>query len=254
MPGDQPIFQDLKVSVICQPNSEGELLTRELQRTRAQVSVSWPQRERLPEGFDVVYCEYFPGLVHTLPWAPGEASSALVVVLFPDAPYDLKAVCDCSPDAVLHSPFAPREVTTSLVIARDRFQYIKRLQKRIDRLDGGRCHSPGAVGFFPNQTAFALGHGPPVDARLAVLRPQLLRLAADVICLQEVNGQAVAGRDARNLRALDRLLADTPFADYHRAATGGDHGPFDVHNLKHELPESPLVAKLRQCFCCLPSN
>lgn len=135
MPGDQPIFQDLKISVICQPVPEGELLTRELQRTRAQVTVSWPQPERLPEGYDVVYCEYFPGLVHTLPWAPGEASSALVVVLFPDAPYELKAVCDCSPDAVLHAPFAPREVTTSLVIARDRFQYIKRLQKRIDRLD-----------------------------------------------------------------------------------------------------------------------
>jgi len=135
MPAEQPIFQDLKISVTCQPNSEGELLTRELQRTRAQVTVSWPQPERLPEGYDVIYCEYFPGLVHTLPWAPGEATSALVVVLFPDVPYDLKAVCNCSPDAVLHSPFAPREVTTSLVIARDRFQYIKRLQKRIDRLD-----------------------------------------------------------------------------------------------------------------------
>ncbi len=30
---------------------------------------------------------------------------------------------------------------------------------------------------------------PPLDERIALLRPQLLRLAADVLCLQEVNGQ-----------------------------------------------------------------
>lgn len=74
------------------------------------------------------------------------------------------------------------------------------------------------------------GVEPGLAARIAVLRPQLLRLSADILCLQEVNGQP-AERSRRMLAALDTLLAETPYAGYHRVATEGPHGPFDVHNL-----------------------
>jgi endonuclease/exonuclease/phosphatase family metal-dependent hydrolase len=69
--------------------------------------------------------------------------------------------------------------------------------------------------------------------RLAVLRPQLLRLDADVLCLQEVNGQRVKGATHRTLAALDVLLQDTPYLVYARAATSGPggEGVADVHNL-----------------------
>src|SRR3546814_14575281 len=43
---------------------------------------------------------------------------------------------------------------------------------------------------------------------------------ADILCLQEVNGQEVA-RQPRRLRALERLIAGTPYAGYHRTATTG---------------------------------
>ncbi len=68
--------------------------------------------------------------------------------------------------------------------------------------------------------------------RIAALRPQLLRLEADILCLQEVNGQEVA-RQPRRLRALERLIAGTPYAGYPRAATTGRDGiaALDVHNL-----------------------
>ena len=36
-----------------------------------------------------------------------------------------------------------------------------------------------------------------IETRVAVLRPVLERLAADVVCLQEVNGQRVAGQKER---------------------------------------------------------
>ena len=69
-------------------------------------------------------------------------------------------------------------------------------------------------------------------ARIAVLQPQLLRLDADILCLQEVNGQEVA-RQPRRLRALERLIAGTPYAGYHRTATTGRDGiaALDMHNL-----------------------
>jgi endonuclease/exonuclease/phosphatase family metal-dependent hydrolase len=76
---------------------------------------------------------------------------------------------------------------------------------------------------------------PPLDARIRVLRPQLERLAADVLCLQEVDGQDPPGGGPRGLRALDRLLAGTRYADYHRVASHSPSGPArgaaDRHNL-----------------------
>jgi endonuclease/exonuclease/phosphatase family metal-dependent hydrolase len=75
--------------------------------------------------------------------------------------------------------------------------------------------------------------GPALAARIAVLRPQLLRLEADILCLQEVNGQPGDGRGPRILQALDRLLDSTPYAGFARVATTGRDGvaALDVHNL-----------------------
>lgn len=76
------------------------------------------------------------------------------------------------------------------------------------------------------------------ERRAAVLRPQLEALAADVLCLQEVNGQHVAGRPERELTALSRLLAETSYDSYDLVASAARDAPnrhkggvADVHNL-----------------------
>jgi endonuclease/exonuclease/phosphatase family metal-dependent hydrolase len=71
------------------------------------------------------------------------------------------------------------------------------------------------------------------EVRAAVLRPELERLAADVLCLQEVNAQHVPGEAGRHLVALDRLIAGTPYERYERAVSTRAHGQgaADVHNL-----------------------
>ena len=73
----------------------------------------------------------------------------------------------------------------------------------------------------------------PLEARAAVLRPALERIAADILCLQEVNGQHVAGAPERRLVALDMLLQGTRYEAYRRAATTGPtgRGVASVHNL-----------------------
>jgi endonuclease/exonuclease/phosphatase family metal-dependent hydrolase len=73
--------------------------------------------------------------------------------------------------------------------------------------------------------------GVPLDERCRVLRPQLVALDADVLCLQEVS--AHARHDGhRTLAALDQLLADTPYAGFARATTHAAGGGLaDVHNL-----------------------
>ncbi|MEX2648502.1 MAG: endonuclease/exonuclease/phosphatase family protein [Alphaproteobacteria bacterium] len=95
---------------------------------------------------------------------------------------------------------------------------------------------------------------PPLGERLAVLRPQLLRLRADVLCLQEVNAQKVAGQRVRSLAALDALLAGTPLAEFHRAATLGPSGsgPADAHNLV-VLSRFPIVATAQHLHDLVPA-
>ncbi|MGH6718782.1 MAG: endonuclease/exonuclease/phosphatase family protein [Alphaproteobacteria bacterium] len=74
--------------------------------------------------------------------------------------------------------------------------------------------------------------GPSLVARIAVLRPQLLRLRADIVCLQEVDARRPEGGGTRGLAALDAVLDGTPFAGFGRAVTTGPSGlgPADAHN------------------------
>lgn len=59
--------------------------------------------------------------------------------------------------------------------------------------------------------------GPSLQRRIQLTRPQLLRLEADVLCLQEVHAQGEA--PDRDLSALDELLEGTPYSGYERAST-----------------------------------
>lgn len=90
----------------------------------------------------------------------------------------------------------------------------------------------------------------PVAPRLPMLRPALDRLEADILCLQEVNGQKVGGR--RVLAALDTLLDGTAYARFHRAATRATSGaPMDVHNLV-TLSRWPIVESRQVLHHFLP--
>ena len=73
----------------------------------------------------------------------------------------------------------------------------------------------------------------PLSERLDALRPQLTRLAADIICLQEVDASKNTDTGTREMSVIDRLLEDTPYENFHMAnsvnpATGI---PSDRHNL-----------------------
>ncbi len=75
------------------------------------------------------------------------------------------------------------------------------------------------------------GEYPALSDRIAVLRPQLLRLRADVICFQEVHGQEFPG-EPRKLDALSQLLAETPYEWFYTAHTKtAKEEAYDVRNL-----------------------
>ena len=86
------------------------------------------------------------------------------------------------------------------------------------------------------------GKRPTLDERIAVMRPQLVRLNADILCLQEVNGQEEPGQP-RRLLALERLIEGTPYAEYHMVSTMTADGiqVYDERNLvilsRYEIAE-----------------
>lgn len=88
-----------------------------------------------------------------------------------------------------------------------------------------------------------------LEERVRLLKPQLVRLRADIVCLQEVDSQHRGeGKKKRALSALDALLADTPYAGMHRLATlsRSHDSPRDKHNLV-VLSRFPFV-ETRQIF------
>jgi endonuclease/exonuclease/phosphatase family metal-dependent hydrolase len=72
---------------------------------------------------------------------------------------------------------------------------------------------------------------PSLAQRIALMRPQLERLRADVLCLQEVNTQESNG--VRTFAALNELIAGTAYEGMSRVSTTIADGtmPFDVRNL-----------------------
>ncbi len=79
--------------------------------------------------------------------------------------------------------------------------------------------------------------------RLAVLRPQIERLRADILCLQEVNARRTPHAAERRAEALERLLEGTDYAAHHRVVSRGPGGerPADRHNLA-VLSRPPVLA------------
>lgn len=95
---------------------------------------------------------------------------------------------------------------------------------------------------------------PTLQDRIDVLRPQLTRLNADILCLQEVHGQERPGQP-RALLALNALTKDTMYEHFHTACTITSDGQvYDKRNLvvlsrypisRHKQVKNDEIGELR---------
>jgi AmiR/NasT family two-component response regulator len=128
-------FANLNAVIVAPLDDQTNLLLRELQRFRMGVRQVWPMPESVPGDADVVYCEYSPDLARRLPWIPGDARSALVVIVPQTEAIRAEALTHATPNAVLARPFTTNAVLCSLVLARSQFGYERRLRSKIEKLD-----------------------------------------------------------------------------------------------------------------------
>lgn len=126
---------DLSAIIVAPVDDQTSMLMRELQRFRMRVRQVWPMPESVPGDADVVYCEYCPDLARRLPWIPGDARSALVVIVPATESIQPEALSHATPNAVLSRPFTTNAVLSSLVLARSQFGYERRLRSKIEKLD-----------------------------------------------------------------------------------------------------------------------
>ncbi|MEJ2374720.1 MAG: ANTAR domain-containing protein [Pseudolabrys sp.] len=127
--------EKLSVLVAAERDAQVDLLLRELRRAARHVIHLFPVTDQLPAEHDIIVADINLPLSDQLPWVPGEASAALILLLPENGQHSLKKLRACCPDAVLHRPFQPSAIQTSLVLARNQFQFIRRLRSRIARLD-----------------------------------------------------------------------------------------------------------------------
>jgi AmiR/NasT family two-component response regulator len=125
----------MSVLVACERDAYGELAVRELQRLRWIVSWVWPHPQQFPTDVGLIVTDYGDQLGDRLPWMPGEATSALLVLLPAHDAYDRKQVVSSTPDAVLGRPVSAHLFVTTVHVALGQFQYIRRLRSRITKLD-----------------------------------------------------------------------------------------------------------------------
>lgn len=126
---------DLAVVVVAPCDDQTSFLTRELQRLRMRTRSVWPMLESVPSDADIVYCDFTSDLARRLPWIPGDARAALVVILPTNVPIQADALANATPDAVLSRPFTANAILASLILARSQFRYERRLRSKIERLD-----------------------------------------------------------------------------------------------------------------------
>lgn len=123
------------IAVIVERDDNGEFLIRELQRMRANVRHIWPAPSQIPLQYDAIFCALSDDLPQRIPWVPGEPSSALILVDDGKDALNLKLIHNCAAHGLLHYPATSRMIQSVLMLAREHFQYERRLRGRIEKLD-----------------------------------------------------------------------------------------------------------------------
>lgn len=128
-------IQGLKVVVETDIDEQLEMLMHELQKLRVKPRLITRRADILPVDAEVIFCDYSPNLMPRLPWPPGEATAAMIVMLPHNDPFSSSMLEAMTPDTVLARPFTANAIKASLVIGLSQFRYERRLRNKAAKLE-----------------------------------------------------------------------------------------------------------------------
>lgn len=135
VPGTSRKLQGLRVTLDTDSEEQLDALLRELARLRVEVTRVDSRHGDLAAGGDIILCDYSPDLEARLPWAVGEATAALIVMLPQHEPICSAVLEAATPDAVLARPFTANAVKASVVMGYSQFRYECRLRGKAAKLE-----------------------------------------------------------------------------------------------------------------------
>lgn len=124
-----------RVLVFHPKDTDGELLTQQLQRIGCQVVTMWPPLAELPETVDVIFCAVRPDhAAFKRAWMAGEPALPLIALVNYENPTIIDAAMRMGAAAVLTSPLRTSGILSALALAKHLHEERCELQRRVVRL------------------------------------------------------------------------------------------------------------------------
>ena len=128
-------LRGLECLVVVPFDEDGNNITRELRRLGGIVKQLWPAPAPLPTEGEILICELFPGIAECTSWLPGNSPLPFILHVPRNREVDPGAIRNCAPHGLLYSPITETLIATTILFARDQFNYERRLRFRINKLD-----------------------------------------------------------------------------------------------------------------------
>jgi AmiR/NasT family two-component response regulator len=129
-------LRSLHVCVFHPQDHDGALLIQQIQRIGCQVHSFWPPLAEPVPGSDLVFVGLYPDTIgHDFAWCDSDDAPPVIAVVNYENPTIIDAVLRVGAKAIVAAPVRSFGVLSAMVLARQISGDLKRLKKRVSRLE-----------------------------------------------------------------------------------------------------------------------
>lgn len=129
-------LRKLRILVFHPQDTDGDMLTQQLQRIGCQVMNMWPPLPELPDTADAVFCAVRPDQAEfKCAWMGGDPSVPVIAVINYENPTIVDAALHMGARAVITTPVRSAGILSSLALAKQLHDELRERSKRAERLE-----------------------------------------------------------------------------------------------------------------------
>jgi AmiR/NasT family two-component response regulator len=131
----QPDLRQSMVLIVHPADAHGDALARAVSRVGCRAEMVWPVPASPPVGFDFALVELDNGVLSAAAWLSGLPPLPIVGVIDGEKEVHAEVLRLSNVQAILSKPCKPAAVRANLILARHAFNYERRLQSKITKLE-----------------------------------------------------------------------------------------------------------------------